>query len=748
MNTMSIHTTNQSRVHATQLFAIKSATEQVQEIQPFTDNHEHLKALELESTLLLACTYMKRNKHGLKEDEEYFFPSFPLITSRSELCEALGHYEQISTENRCRELISYDGGIHLNFLAFCNEWNLDPFERKVVMLLLMQYIAPDFIALYGNCNFEKGRGDGMEIGTLLSLLCNDLREQLDHRRYFSVVSPLISNDLIAMIGSVDDSTNILDEKVFLPERLVRYILGDNNLYNSCFRYIKREKGTVNLDQVILSDSVKDEVVSCVANYLEGRCDGTLDELDSFYGYGTGLTMMFYGPSGTGKTMLARALATRFERTIFSLAAEDMREMPGSYEDILGTLFREAALQGAIVFLDECDDLFENNGRASRALMLEMEKARCLIIMATNKPITLDPAVERRISLKVPFGIPDAVIRRGIWQALIPDSVQLADDVDLDDLAQRYQFSGGLIRNTIFLALNMLKQKNVKSMMLTAAVLDQSASKQVATLGDEQQICRHINPSAAIDNLHLKARQRAELKNISVVWQNLKERKTGMAMIISASDIVTGTLAAEALAKACGLKMRSFDYEKIISLSEADQMVDPVTQRRILPLDYAFAPAATEAAMTVFVDHEGLMDLMLNNAKEHMADQYMRELLSRLRKQSGLFCVVTKDVGRNQLPPEFSLLVRLEHPGEEMQMTYWEELLGGFSVGEEQELLRLVEAYPLHINEIDFVVRQAGIMSTIRRMDSRPSLAELREVITGFRKSSRIPLLFGGEQPCP
>lgn len=744
MNTASAQTHSQPTAQAAQLFAFKQVAGHSPELLPFADNHEHLKSLELEATMLLACTYMKRNRHGLKEDEEYFFPSFPLITGKSDLSEAQTHHERIDNENRLREQISIDSGIQLNFVAFCNEWELDPFERQVVMLLLMQYSAPDFIALYGDCEFEKGRGNGMEIGTLLSLLCTDLKEQLEHRRYFSVVYPLFSNDLIAMNGSVDDSTNILDEKVFLPERLVRFILGDNNLYNSCFRYIKREKGTVNLDQVILPDSVKDEVVSCAKNYLQGRNDGSLDELDSFYGYGTGLTMLFYGPSGTGKTMLARALATRFDRTIFSLAAEDMREMPGSYDEILGTLFREAALQGAIVFLDECDDLFENSGRASRALLLEMEKARCLIIMATNKPITLDPAIERRISLKVPFGIPSAGIRRGIWHALIPDSVQLAEDVDLDDIAQRYQFSGGLIRNTIFLALTLLKQDSGQSKILTAAVLEQAAAKQVATLGDEQQICRHISPSLAIDSLPLRPRQRMELKNLAAVWNNLKARQIGLALVISASDITAGNQAAEALAGECGLKLRSFDYEKITSLSDGDKMIDPVTQRKVLPLDYAFAPAATEAAMTVFVDHEGIMDSMLNRAKENMADQLMRELLARLRKQNGLFCMVTKEVGSYHLPPEFNLLLRLEHPGEETQLRHWEKVLGGLTPDEEGELLRLVEAYPLHINEIDFVVRQAGIMSTIRRMDNRPSLQELREVIVGFRKADRIPLLFGGD----
>lgn len=742
MKTASIHTQSPQTAQAAQLFTFKQAAGHTQELPIFSDNYEHLKALELEATLLIACTYMKRNKHGLKEDEEYFFPSFPLINGKSEPAEALSLLERITAENRLRESLSHAAGVQLNFNSFCSEWGLDPFERKVVMLLLMQYSAPDFIALYGDCEFEKGRGNGIEIGTLLSLLCEDLKEQLAHRHYFSVVGRLFSNDLIAMYGGVDDSTNILDEKVFLPERLVRFILGDNNLYNSCFKYIKREKGTVNLDQVILPSAIKDEVVSCASNYLEGRADGSLDELDAFYGYGTGLTMLFYGPSGTGKTMLARALATRFDRTIFSLAAEDMREMPGSYDEILGTLFREAALQGAIVFLDECDDLFENNGRASRALLLEMEKARCMIIMATNKPITLDPAIERRLSLKVSFGIPDIETRLDIWQALIPESVTLADDVELSDFAHRYQFSGGLIRNSIFLALTLVKSGNDK--VLSKEALEQAAAKQVATLGDELQICRHSSPVATLDSLPLRPRQRTEIKNLSAVWNNLKERKTGLALIISASDVISGAKVAEALAKECGLKLRTFDYEVVTATSEANRVIDPVTQRKILPLDYAFAPAATETAMTVFIDHEGIMENMLAQTKEKMGDLLMRDLLIRLRKQSGFFCIVTKNVGNHGLPPEFNLLVRLEHPCEEMQMRHWEEVLGGLSTDEEHEMLSLIEAYPLHISEIDFVARQAGIISTIRRMDSRPSSTELREVISGFKKSKQMPLLFGGE----
>jgi hypothetical protein len=364
MNSVSIATDNRSAQAPAQILAFHTPYLEKPVMGPFSDNLDHLKSLELEASLLLAITYLRRNKHGLKEDEDYFFPSFPLIDPGSSIDVIQKELNLLQSENRSREELTLKKGIPLNYISFCNEWSLDTFERSVIMLLLMQYIAPDFISLYGDCEFEKGRGNGMEIGTLLSLLCDDLGKQLECRRYFSVVAPLMRNDIITLNGSVDDTTNILDEKVYLHERFVRFILGDNNLYNSCFKYIKQEKSSVNLDQVILADHLKDDIIHCVDRYLAGRSNGIIQQLDTFFGYGTALTFLFHGPSGTGKTMLARAIAARFERPIFSLAVEDMREMPGSYEEILGTLFREAALQGAIVFLDECDDLQAGSQRNS------------------------------------------------------------------------------------------------------------------------------------------------------------------------------------------------------------------------------------------------------------------------------------------------------------------------------------------------------------------------------------------------
>ena len=73
--------------------------------------------------------------------------------------------------------------------------------------------------------------------------------------------------------------------------------------------------------------------------------------------------------------------------------------------VLLTIGAYLGLNG-IVFFDECDDLLTEGTHLSRLVLIEIEKARCITILATNQAFRLDPSFERRITMKVPFAAPD------------------------------------------------------------------------------------------------------------------------------------------------------------------------------------------------------------------------------------------------------------------------------------------------------------------------------------------------------
>jgi Holliday junction resolvase-like predicted endonuclease len=77
----------------------------------------------------------------------------------------------------------------------------------------------------------------------------------------------------------------------------------------------------------------------------------------------------------------------------------------------------------------------------------------------------------------------------------------------------------------------------------------------------------------------------------------------------------------------------------------------------------------------------------------------------------------------------------------VQIRRWEECLRNDGL-REGDLVTLVERWPMHVGEIDFMARQAAILAVIRGSSGRPGLAEVHEVIGRHRSASRTPVLFG------
>lgn len=716
---------------------------------PFIDNYDHLNALKKEALLILVLSALRHGKTDWSSNSK----------AADRLFSALGlsfndfNVENIQTElhriqqiNQARQDASLQSGIKLFFPAFCSRNNLDAFDQKILLLLFMNVTSERFRETFSLCQFEEDK-KGIQIRIILSCLCSGYRDQLEKRTHFSRNAPLVSREIIFFHHAFNKQSNshLIDEIANINERHIRYIIGDGNLYNSTYKEISIEKSSIKLDKVIMPSNTKDQIVLNVERYLHQRKRNKASKLDEFLEYGTALTMLFQGPSGTGKTMLAKALAHHFNRPLITVKVDET-VYRWHLEYLMIQAFREAAMLNGFVFFDEADDLFKEGSYLSRMLLIQIEKARCIVIFATNKGGHIDPAMERRLSLKIHFPLPDNEQRLKIWQALIPDFVRLAPDVDLKALNNRYPFSGGLIKNTIFLAANSAETDSKGNHYITRQLLEQAADAQTKQMVENDKFCTTYAPVKTIDNLPLIDKQRTELKNMAQAFQYAKQKGLGLNILFSGVFLETCVHAADALAAECGLKVKAFKYGDLDTLCKDNELKDGVTHEKVNLIDYAFSQTTEEAHLLLIVDYNGSISWNETGKQNDMENNLsvktgVAAFLNKLRDYRGLCCLVMPKCPTAHIPLEFHAHLKLEYPTEEMQMQHWESNLSPNSA-KDNDVVELVERYPMHIAEIDCILHRASIQSLIEGRSNQPSLEIVKSAIARYRGQNGIPLLFG------
>ena len=181
--------------------------------------------------------------------------------------------------------------------------------------------------------------------------------------------------------------------------------------------------------------------------------------------GRGISVLFCGNSGTGKTMAAEVLAHHLELDLHRIDLSGVvNKYIGETEKNLRRVFDAAEMSGAILFFDEADALFgtrtevrDSHDRYANIevnyLLQRMEDYSGLAILATNRKQALDQAFLRRLRFVVDFPFPNAEYRRRIWQKSFPEEMEVGN-LDFNALA-RLEVSGGNIRsislNAAFLA---------------------------------------------------------------------------------------------------------------------------------------------------------------------------------------------------------------------------------------------------------------------------------------------------------
>ena len=173
--------------------------------------------------------------------------------------------------------------------------------------------------------------------------------------------------------------------------------------------------------------------------------------------GLGVSALFHGPSGAGKTYAAEALANDLALDLYRVdLSATISKFIGETEKNLRRVFDAAEQSGAILLFDEADALFGKRGEVSDShdryanlevsyLLQRMETYRGLAILTTNLKSALDQAFLRRIRFVVPFPFPSAADRERLWRHAFPAGAPLDARIDWSKLA-RLAVTGGNIAN--------------------------------------------------------------------------------------------------------------------------------------------------------------------------------------------------------------------------------------------------------------------------------------------------------------
>jgi len=256
----------------------------------------------------------------------------------------------------------------------------------------------------------------------------------------------------------------------------------------------RIEWTQSWDDLVLPDDSRDELREMIARVRHRRL--VLDD----WGFarkvakGLGIPAMFHGPPGTGKTMAAGLVAAELGLDLYQI---DLSRMVSKYigetEKQLAQVFDAAEAGHSILLFDEADSLFakrtdvkSSNDRYANLevnyLLQRMEAFTGITILTTNLDSGIDDAFKRRLAFRIAFPLPEAEERERLWQRMMPDAARLALDINFKQLAERFEMSGGYIRNAALRAAYLAASDGEIAMrhLVNAATLEYVSMGKVMT----------------------------------------------------------------------------------------------------------------------------------------------------------------------------------------------------------------------------------------------------------------------------
>ncbi|KAL3696624.1 hypothetical protein R1sor_010700 [Riccia sorocarpa] len=411
--------------------------------------------------------------------------------------------------------------------ALARRLGLDEFEKGVVVMLTGVAISPVVKSI-----FEADNGDGtyrhsseaIQVKDILTVYFDSFKQQVLARTYFYKSSKLVSRGLIKLRPTPyarGGRGDLMDQQVELDRRMLDWIVGLDTEMNELVEGSHLYTPKIAMEQVVLPAEQKEMLLKTVENFAKFRLYRKRAGLEDIMSYGAGLVILLCGASGTGKTMTVNAVAHHLGKRVLMVDFHSLHSASsGSSRDDhsadLRGLFRDADMNDAIIFFDECEAIFAQRERGGdrmlNSLLTEMERHEGIIMLATNRPLDLDEAMHRRITCVSEFHPPDHTQRRAIWK-LASERLPVEENIDWERISLRYELTGGYIKNALVSALLIAISRDSVNPSISEDDIVSGCRLQMRGSLQMKTFTHRVVPKTGMDELILSSQMREKMDAI-------------------------------------------------------------------------------------------------------------------------------------------------------------------------------------------------------------------------------------------
>jgi DNA polymerase III delta prime subunit len=347
-------------------------------------------------------------------------------------------------------------------------------EWIILMLALVPHISPNFFETIIKEHLPTG-GDFPEFGGVKGtnhrsmlptgetvqfvLAGTDIEDRLSVQQFFAEDHFFFTQNIL-WLEPVKEGEPVMSGRIILAQEMVDKILlnkESNPRFGLDFP-AKKVVTEMNWNDAVLNIQTAQQIKD-ISNWLKHHHLLFEDE-NLKRKIKPGYRVLFYGPSGTGKTLTAALLGKEFQKEVYRIdLSQIVSKYIGETEKNLESVFRKAESKNWILFFDEADALFgkrtnvqsSNDKYANQEvsyLLQRVEDYPGLMILASNFKTNLDDAFLRRFHAVIHFPMPNIAERLQLWQKVMPASLPIDDSVNLQEIAKLYEMSGASILNAV------------------------------------------------------------------------------------------------------------------------------------------------------------------------------------------------------------------------------------------------------------------------------------------------------------